>query len=220
MKRILITQRVDVIKAYNERRDALDQRWIDFLLSIDCLPVIVANNVSFIKELLNSETIDGILLSGGNSLVKYGGNSTERDNVDNYLLEYAIQQKIPLIGVCRGMQSIQDFFSNPIQRVDGHVAIEHELNVFGNDSVSLPLSKYNTVMAYHEFGSHTSIEPLRTLAKSLDGVVMSIAHKYHSILGLMWHPERQTPFSTLDQRLFVDVFFNGLLQSETVKEVK
>ena len=31
MKRIGITQRVDLIHSYSERRDALDQRWVTFL---------------------------------------------------------------------------------------------------------------------------------------------------------------------------------------------
>ena len=85
MKKVIVTQRVDVITEYSERRDAIDQRWVDLLLSIDIFPIFVSNNISYVKYLFENENIDGVLLTGGNSLLKYGGNAPERDSVEKFI---------------------------------------------------------------------------------------------------------------------------------------
>ena len=109
MKKVVVTQRVDVTSTYGERRDCLDQRWIELLLSVGLFPVLVPNNLDYVKKLIATEQIDGVLLTGGNSLLNYGGDAPERDEVEKNLLELAILKNIPLLGVCRGMQIIQNY---------------------------------------------------------------------------------------------------------------
>ena len=113
MKRVIVTQRVDVVIEYKERRDAIDQLWVKFLLSIDIFPIFISNNMNYVEYVLNNENIDGVLFTGGNDLLKYGGNSPERDCIEIFILEWAIEMNIPVLGVCRGMQLIQDFFGIP-----------------------------------------------------------------------------------------------------------
>ena len=59
MKRIAITQRVEVKPSYGERRDVLDQKWVEFLLSIELWPIPVPNNLRYVREFLEKEEIDG-----------------------------------------------------------------------------------------------------------------------------------------------------------------
>ena len=40
----------------------------------------------------------GLILTGGNSLLKYGGNAEERDTCENYLFKYTIKKNLPIIG--------------------------------------------------------------------------------------------------------------------------
>ena len=103
MKIIAITQRVDRIEAYHETRDCLDERWYDFLDVCGCIPLIIPNHMEAAKKLIREVKIDGILLTGGNSLCSYGGDAPCRDQVETYLMEQAISRDIPLLGVCRGM---------------------------------------------------------------------------------------------------------------------
>ena len=42
--------------------------------------------------------------------MSYNGDAEKRDLLEKKLLKHAIKTKIPLVGVCRGMQIIQDFF--------------------------------------------------------------------------------------------------------------
>ena len=69
MKRIAVTQRVEIVPGYGERRDALDQRWTDFLASIDLLPLLVPNNPATLPGLLVDIPVDGILLTGARANV-------------------------------------------------------------------------------------------------------------------------------------------------------
>lgn len=45
--------------------------------------------------------------------------------MDAEMIRLAIQEKIPLYGFCRGMQSILSYFGNDLTDVEGHVAVRH-----------------------------------------------------------------------------------------------
>lgn len=195
-KIVIFTQRVDVIESYNERRDSADQRISDFLFSCGFLPIPVSNNKQFVIDIINKINPSGIILTGGNSLVKYGGNSPERDDVDQEIIEIAIKRYIPIYGFCRGMQSILDYFGERLIEVDGHVKTIHNINGV-EDKL---LGNFNReVNSYHNQGC-VSLQDnyLEILAKSEDGVIEAVKHKEFLILGTMWHPERNVSFNKSD----------------------
>lgn len=68
----------------------------------------------------------GIVLTGGNSLCKYGGNAPERDENEHTLIDYAVQNNIPLYGLCRGMQVILDYFGIELENVAFHAATSED----------------------------------------------------------------------------------------------
>lgn len=206
MKNILISQRVDIIESYGERRDALDQQWLNFFLSINFYPILVPNNIEFIEKLVNSNRVDGVLLTGGGSLAKYGGNTPERDEVEFFLVDWVFKNDIPLLGVCRGMQVIQDYFNNKLINVSNHVSVRHDLRVESDSSLSNILKKYKDVNSFHNLGSKETSNELRKIATADDGVIMAIEHQYKKIYGVMWHMERELPFCRIDQELFKSVF--------------
>ena len=207
MKRIAVTQRVDIISSYKERRDALDQRWITFLQTINLLPILVPNNISYVQQLIEAKSIDGILLTGGNSLVKYGGDAPERDEVEKLLIEFAYSKNLPLLGVCRGMQMVQDYFNNSLCEVDGHVATRHSLVVKEGLRISNVVNRYQDVISFNKYGAYKVKGDLLSVAHSLDDVVMAVEHKEHKIFGVMWHSERETPFNNNDKDMFKEIFW-------------
>ena len=126
MKKIIVTQRVVHDSITGETRDCLDQRWIIFLKKCQLLPLIIPNNIGF-KEFIHNNKFDGILLTGGNNLMSYNGDAEKRDPPGKKLLKHAIKTKIPLVGVCRGMQIIQDFFDVKLTKIKNHVTDEMEI---------------------------------------------------------------------------------------------
>ena len=205
---VLVTQRVDSIESYNETRDSLDQRWIDFLLDIDITPIIVPNNVRYVEQFLKTVRFDGVLLTGGNSLVQYGGLSPERDSVEGLILAFAIEAKLPVLGVCRGMQVIQNHFGVNLKKVQNHVASKHEIIRQSHSSGRLSplLLNMDKVNSYHDYGAFELPEELISLAESPDGIIESMEHRDLPLYGIMWHPEREEQINSDDQKIIRFVF--------------
>ncbi len=191
MKKILTTQRVDFISSHLEQRDALDQRWVDLMLAAKLLPILVSNNLHCVKSLLEHDHFDGLLLTGGNSLVAFGGDSSARDDVERYMLEWAIKHQKPVLGVCRGMQLIQHYFQQPLELVPDHIGVKKQLKVVGDAQITNFFRSLKPVQVFHQLGSYLSRPPLETIAKSTDNVIMAIQHDVLPIYGVMWHPERE-----------------------------
>ena len=197
MKTVVFTQRVEVIESYGERRDCADQRIADFLLRCGYIPVPLPNNVQAAQKILETIQPCGIALTGGNSLVKYGGNAPERDETDRMLIETACEKKLALYGFCRGMQSVLDFFGEDLVNVQGHVAVHHKVDGAINREVN----------SYHNQAclSIKTVD-LEILGKSEDGVIEAVRHRKLPIVATMWHPERETPFTLADIQFVQNLF--------------
>lgn len=197
MKKVAITQRVSIVPAYGERRDCLDQRWTNFLAACGLLPVLLPNVIEAALSLCDEVEIAGLVLTGGNDLVEFGGDAPERDAVESTLLDLAERRKLPILGVCRGMQVIQRHFGVGLTPVQGHVASQQVIRIDGQPK---------EVNSYHRFGAFRSGPPLDVWAIAEDGVVEAVRHSGKYITGIMWHPERLSPFSPSDIDLFREVF--------------
>ncbi len=189
MRVVLVSQRVDVLAARGERRDALDQRLADWLASHGLLPVPVPNRPGRVDALWSKLQPAAVVLSGGNNLVEYGGDAPERDAVERALLARAMTEQVPLFALCRGAQLLLDAFGNRLERVTGHVGTRHRLVIDGREA---------EVNSYHQWGCRSLAEPLEALARSDDGVIEAFFHPQLPLLGVMWHPEREEPFAELD----------------------
>ena len=197
VKIILYTQRVEVIESYGERRDCADQNIPRFIEACGYLPIPLPNIRNIAEKLIEQIQPSGIILTGGNSLAKYGGDAPERDEAERRILDVSIEHDIPVYGFCRGMQVILDYFGCELEQVQGHVAVHHKiLGILGGLEVN----------SFHNQACYRVKDPLEVLAQTQDGVIEAVRHKDKRILGTMWHPEREKPFPISDiqqiQKLF------------------
>ncbi|MHB1947002.1 MAG: gamma-glutamyl-gamma-aminobutyrate hydrolase family protein [Gammaproteobacteria bacterium] len=190
MKTIAITQRITHEEAYSETRDALDQRWWKLLNVCNLTPLIFPNDLTLAYKLLQQIPIDGVILTGGNQ-------TRERLEVESLLLEEAIAKDLPVLGVCNGMQIIQNYFGVTLQKIPNHVIANQEIIIDEQPAV---------VNSYHEYGTTQTNEKLVVWAKAHDGVVKAIRHTEYPIIGIMWHPERLAPFAERDLKLLQKLF--------------
>jgi putative glutamine amidotransferase len=197
MKAVAITQQVSVVSTCCERRDCLDQAWTRFLLLCDLSPVLLPNVAEAALALCEGAGIVGLVLTGGNDLAVLGGDAPERDAVENALLDLAELRGFPVLGVCRGMQVIQQRFGIPLRRVEGHVTKRQIIQVDGEP---------REVNSFHHFAAFESRSPLDVWAVADDGVIKAVCHSAKPLIGIMWHPERFNPFSPADVALFRRVF--------------
>ena len=197
MSVIAISQRVAVAAPFGERRDCLDQAWIKFMTTCGFIPLLVPNDEQAAQWLCKAVPISGILLTGGNDLSAYGGDAPDRDVTESILIDTADKMALPVLGVCRGMQVIQHRFGIRLERVAGHVAQRQIISIDGESA---------EVNSYHDFGAKETRPPLEVWAVAEDGVVKAVRHATGRMMGIMWHPERLSPFAPRDISLFQQFF--------------
>jgi len=195
-KIIYVSQWVDVHDGYGERRDAMDQRWVEWLWQAGFLAVPVPNHCKSVEALITQRLPGGILLTGGNNPKGYGGDAPERDSTDYVLIDCAVRHKIPLVGVCRGMQSIVLYFGGTLREVSGHTATRHAVN----EKIG------RVVNSFHSLAVDRLPDVLSAVRGVDDGVIEFVTHNTLFIIGIMWHPEREKNFNTDDIELIRGIF--------------
>jgi N5-(cytidine 5'-diphosphoramidyl)-L-glutamine hydrolase len=207
-KRVGITQRVMKHPRYNEMMDCLDINWAKFLISIDILPVPLslapASSADAIWKILE---LDGLILSGGNTLVDYADAtdapeslSPERDTFEKSLLKAALSTGKPVLGVCRGMQIINTYYNGQLTKVKGHAGTRHRL-VAEDSSIAFQLP--SEVNSFHDCAVPRKKlgKELIPLAHDAEDNIEAFYHPKDKVLGIMWHPERENPPLQLDCEL-------------------
>ncbi len=153
--------------------------------------------------------VNGLLITGGVDVdpALYGERRhprtqrphRERDAHELALLQQALGQGIPFLGICRGHQLLNVALGGKLlQDVPGHQARE-------DDSSAWHRVRFLAGLLYHLYGPEALVNSrhhqaitqgllapgLRPLALSPDGLVEAVQVEGHPwALGVQWHPER------------------------------
>ena len=207
--RIALSQRVEKITGYSEIRDCLDQRWHDLLAEHNHYGLAVPNRLEGTTEWCHNLGVEGIILTGGNDITGQPGAenvSIERDVTEQALLDYAVRNSLPVLAVCRGLQFLNLELGGELERVHGHVGVDHEINCRGNPFAHIGSAWVNS---YHNYAISRDglAAELTPWADSDDGFIEVVSHSQYPWVGIMWHPERSS--SVLDTPIFNSLFAAG-----------
>ena len=184
--KIALSMRVTEAAGYQERRDSISHDWLRMLQSWEMIPLLMPNLASGLAEYLNSLSPDLIVLTGGDDI----GDTPERDAAEFELLDVAVQQSVPVLGVCRGMQMINARFGGTTEPVADHVACVHDVRI-----AEIWQGEYGpmaSVNSYHNLAitPATLGSGLEISATAEDGGIEAFQHAEMQLAGIMWHPER------------------------------
>ncbi len=192
-----ISQRIDSIIDRVEYRDSLDEKLIQLVVEAGFLPVAIPNMLMEISDkglLMIEMWLDAVqpsafILSGGNNI----GDYVARDNTERYLLSRAKLHRMPVLGICRGLQMMAVWSGVDLVKRHGHVGVRHDLSLKG-----LTGDWPKNVNSFHNWSLVKCPDEFEIVAESKDGSIEAIRHTDLPWEGWMWHPERETPFAYQD----------------------
>ena len=196
---------------------AVTQEYVDAVLLAGGIPFIIPVNDSELSMDSLFEKIDGLLLTGGPDLnpVLYGdkmhpavkGIDQNRDDLDIRMAEYAINYKVPFLGICRGFQVVNvalngTLYSHIADQLPGALAhrlypgypedlLSHSVRVEEGSLLAEILgSQEIEVNSLHHQGVKDLSAQLKAVAWAPDGLIEAFEKPDHPFgLCVQWHPE-------------------------------
>ena len=160
------------------------------------------------------DCLDGILMSGGydidpelygeEAIIEQGFTMREVDDSDLLLIKKAYEKKKPILGICKGHQSINVAFGGSlyqdlkVQRPGSirHVQIgpgedaAHMVTIHRQSFLHQCLGENVRVNTHHHQAIKKVAEGFWVTAQAKDGVIEAIEKKEGSfVAGVQWHPE-------------------------------
>lgn len=206
---------------YELQKYILSQQYVDAVKKAGGYPIVIFDTDDF------SDSIDGIILTGGGDvnpllfgeqpLIDNGEICPIRDDFEFKLCQWGFHKKLPMLGICRGMQIFclccggsiyQDIYTQTntnikhIQKAPRFEAT-HTIDITENSILYyIAQQKSCTVNSFHHQAVKQTGDDFIVSAKSKDGLIEAIEHKtLPFVVGVQWHPEAMTQ-DNIQQKLF------------------
>lgn len=201
--RVALTMRITDAADYHEPRDSISHDWVSTLEGWGMMPLPVPNAVADAVSYLDALSPDLLILTGGDD----PGDTPARDRAEGLMLSHAIDIGLPVLGVCRGMQVINQHCGGTAVPVDDHVGARHTIAI---DPVWRRFyGAETTVNSYHRLGVSRSDLGAGLTPTAFDGndFIEGFRHREKKLAAIMWHPERE--HAPAGDRRLIEQFTTG-----------
>lgn len=200
-------------------RSYVNHDYVESLERAQCIPVLlpVLSDLSDVREQLYG--LEGVIISGGYDIdpLLYGesplpGQGYAMREVDTYYMELiraADVLKLPILGVCKGLQAINVAYGGTMyqdlksQKPDAFEHTQqaprcnpsHYVTVEKDSFLGAVLAEKELVNSFHHQSIKGLAEGFKVTARSDDGVIEGIERQDGSFMcGVQWHPEMMAKF--------------------------
>ena len=200
---------------YMDQRQFVPQTYIRAMEDAGGIPVILPCTREEEAFPYYGKICDGFLFCGGDDVspllfgeelqTDRGRTDTRTDIFHLSFMEYALQTKFPILGICRGMQILnialggtifQDLALRPasslnhMQLSESRADTSHKITVSQNSMLYNILGDSACVNSFHHQSVHTLGTDLKITAIASDGVIEAVESVSRPfVLGVQWHPE-------------------------------
>lgn len=191
----------------------LSQGYFQSVVAAGGVPMIIPP-VEDANTLVNTlDRIDALILSGGGDINPlFGGDepsprlrgiNQKRDLPELMITRLAYNRQIPILGICRGIQTLAIALGGKVaQDISIQANVKHSQEADRAEQThSVKLSKDSIlydlygkekiyVNSFHHQAVKDTGDKFRVVGKSSDGIVEAMeSSEYKSIIGVQWHPE-------------------------------
>lgn len=195
------------------------------------IPVVICRTAETSHLAQVVAPLDLLILTGGADVdpVRYGAEPSpklgkvlrDRDAFDFAVLEAALARKLPVMGVCRGLQVINVHFGGtlwqdlpsefPVKNVrhrGNHVGVRcHTVSIEPDSRLAAVIGTTNVaVNSQHHQAVKRLASGFRSVAHAPDGVIEAIEHTTLPVAGVQFHPEGLVKYA--DDETFTRLFRN------------
>ncbi len=195
----------------------MNQTYVRTLENLGALPVMIPLHMSEATLYGTFSRLDGLFLPGGEDIDPsnygedrhplLGATDRERDRTELLLTRWALQEGMPVLGVCRGVQMINvacggtlsqdlhseqpdlakhDYFPPSFERF----RISHGVAIEPDSHLAQAMGQVHEVNSMHHQGIQQLGYGLRVVARADDGLPEALeAPQLPFVVGVQWHPE-------------------------------
>jgi Predicted glutamine amidotransferases len=169
--------------------------------------------------------VDKVLLTGGEDVSPQlygeephnylGKTSLERDFFELAVIEAAIEENKPILGVCRGLQILNVKFGGSLYQdlrlsdsTLKHMQVPtkqefpiHSISVDQTSPLNFLGEKY-FVNSFHHQAIKKLANNFKPIAKASDDIIEAVIDQEKRILGIQWHPEVTWKNNSQDKKIF------------------
>ena len=206
---------IGITANYSDIDATVRDRYYKQIISAGGVPVIIPPiaDTAIIADTLNK--VDGILLTGGGDYnplwcgeepsPKLHNINKERDAAELILTRLAYNKQIPILGICRGIQTLAMALGGHVaQDISSQATIKHSQDADREEAThsvvieegSILFSVYHDRIGFLPVNSfhHQAVDNpgslFRATAHSKDGIIEAIeSTEYKNVMGVQWHPE-------------------------------
>lgn len=184
------------IRKYKDLKNdviGLYARYLDYFESNNLIVVFLTLN-NF-KYLINSLSCLALIGGGDVNPKIYNSLATldydyELDKLEFLLIKEALDRKLPIFGICRGLQILNTYFGGTLKEIPS--------SHLGLHNIKLKNDVVKSVNSFHHLCVDTLASNFSILAKSNDFVIEEIEDKKRMIFAIQYHPEINFDYEILN----------------------
>lgn len=169
-------------------------RYLDYLESNGFIVLFLTKHN--IKYLINK--IDCLILIGGgdvnphlyNKIDNFINFDSRLDNLEYYAISMSLNMNMPILGICRGLQILNVFFSGTLKEIPNTHNGLHTINMQNN--------YHKTTNSFHHQCIDVLASNFTVHSKTDDEVIEEIEDKKRMIFAVQYHPEINNDLSVLE----------------------